>query len=106
MVSERLIERVGTRLRSLSDPVRVRIVGELERRPCTVQELADLLGRSHQSTSHHLNAMYHEGLLDRHRNGASVVYCLADFTVCRLLALAQESVVAQLEELGDLAETW
>ena len=103
MLVERLVERVSRRMRVIADPQRMRILAALEQKPYAVQELADLLGRSHQSTSHHLNALFGEGVVDRQQDGTRVVYCLADFTVCRLLLLAQEGVVAQLEELGELA---
>jgi DNA-binding transcriptional ArsR family regulator len=99
---EQLVGRVSRRLALLADPVRVRLLLSLERRRCTVQELADLLDRSHQATSHHLNALYREGVLDRERDGPRMMYSVADYTACRLLALAGESVVAQLEELGEL----
>jgi DNA-binding transcriptional ArsR family regulator len=100
-----LLERVTRRMHVLSDPTRLRLLLALEKREACVQELADELGLVHRNVSHGLNLLYREGLLSRRREGTLVVYSLADYSACRLVAQATASVTAQIEELGDLIRT-
>jgi DNA-binding transcriptional ArsR family regulator len=97
-----LLERVARRMQVLSDPTRLRLLSALEEHEACVQELADELGLVHRNVSHGLNLLYREGLLSRRREGTLVVYSLADYSACRLVAQATASVTAQIEELGDL----
>jgi DNA-binding transcriptional ArsR family regulator len=89
----------------LSDPTRLRLLLVLEKHESCVQQLADELGLVHRNVSHGLNLLYRERLLSRRREGTLVVYSLADYSACRLVAQAAESVTAQIEELGDLITT-
>ena len=100
-----LLERVTRRMHVLSDPTRLRLLFALEEHEACVQELADELGLVHRNVSHGLNLLYREGLLSRRREGTLVVYSLADYSACRLVAQATASVTAQIEELGDLITT-
>lgn len=101
-IREELIELVARRMQLLSDPWRVRLLLALQERERGVQELSDMLDRSRQATSHHLNTLFHEGVVVRRQDGTSLIYSLADYAVMRLLALAGQSVTARIEELGDL----
>jgi DNA-binding transcriptional ArsR family regulator len=104
-LQEELVGLVARRLQMLSDPLRLRLLLALERDEYSVGQLADVLDRSHKVTSHHLNVLFGEGLIARRREGTSVVYSLADYSVCRLLALAGQGVTARIEELGELIVT-
>jgi DNA-binding transcriptional ArsR family regulator len=64
--------------------------------------LADALDTEHRNASRNLNALCRDGLLARHREGTRVLYSLADYTVCRLVGQAAESIAAHVEELSDL----
>jgi ArsR family transcriptional regulator len=97
-----LLERVTRRMHVLADPTRLRLLLALEGHEACVQELADELGLVHRNVSHGLNLLYREGLLSRRKEGTLVVYSLADYSACRLVTQATESVTAQIEELGDL----
>jgi DNA-binding transcriptional ArsR family regulator len=100
-----LLERVTRRMHVLSDPTRLRLLFALEEGEACVQQLAEELGLVHRNVSHGLNLLYREGLLSRRREGTLVVYSLADYSACRLVAQATESITAQIEELGDLITT-
>jgi ArsR family transcriptional regulator len=89
-------------MRLLSDPVRVRILTILEQREACVRELADQLSATPQNVSHHLGALYRDGVLSRRKEGTTVIYALSDYTACRIVEQALESVTAQVEELGEL----
>jgi DNA-binding transcriptional ArsR family regulator len=100
-----LLERVARRMHVLSDPTRLRLLSTLEEHEACVQELADELGLVHRNVSHGLNLLYREGLVSRRREGTLVVYSLADYSACRLVAQATASVTAQIEELGEIITT-
>jgi DNA-binding transcriptional ArsR family regulator len=89
-------------MQMLSDPLRIRLLLALQDGESSVQELADALDVEHRNASRSLGALYREGVLTRRRDGTRVLYGISDFTACRLLGQAAESVVAQVEELGDL----
>ena len=67
-IPEGLLQLLSRRMQLLSDPVRVRILMILEQREACVQELADELGATHQNVSHHLGALYRDGVLTRRRS--------------------------------------
>jgi DNA-binding transcriptional ArsR family regulator len=89
----------------LSDPTRLRLLFALAEGEACVQQLADQLGLVHRNVSHGLNLLYREGLLSRRREGTLVVYALADYSSCRLVMQATESITAYIEELGELITT-
>ncbi len=74
----------------------------LEQREACVHELADELGATHQNVSHHLGALYRDGVLARRKDGTTVFYALSDYTALRILEQTLASVSAQVEELGEL----
>jgi DNA-binding transcriptional ArsR family regulator len=86
----------------LSDPLRIRLLLALQDGESSVQELADALDAEHRNASRSLSALHREGILTRRRDGTRVLYAISDFTACRLLGQAAESVVAHVEELGEL----
>lgn len=100
-----LLDRVTRRMHVLSDPTRLRLLFALEEHDACVQELANELGLVHRNVSHGLNLLYREEILTRRREGTLVVYSLADYSACRLVTQATESVTAQIEELADLITT-
>ncbi len=101
-LSEAVLGLVVRRMHLLADPLRIRLLLALQEGESSVQELADALDTEHRNASYNLNAMYREGVLTRRREGKQVLYSLADFTACRLIGQAAESVAAQVEELSDL----
>jgi len=101
MLSEAVLGLVAQRMQMLSDPVRIRLLLALQGGESSVQELADVLDTEHRNASYNLNALYREGILTRRREGKQMLYGVADFTACRLLGQAAESVVAHVEELSD-----
>ncbi len=102
-LSEGILELVARRMQLLSDPFRLRLLLALQGGgEASVQQLADKLGTEHRSASRNLNALCGDGLLIRRREGTRVLYSLADYTVCRIIAQAAQGVAAHVEELSDL----
>jgi DNA-binding transcriptional ArsR family regulator len=101
-LSDAVLGLVARRMQLLSDPLRVRLLLALQDGEASVQQLADALDTEHRNASRSLNALYRDGLLSRRREGTRVLYSLADYTACRLIGQAAESVAAHVEELSDL----
>jgi arsenate reductase len=73
-------EQIARNLRAMADPTRVQILSLIiessgGRRPVT--ELADELGLTQPTVSHHLRLMTEEGLLEREQEGRQVWYSIA-----------------------------
>ena len=72
-------ERIAHRLRAVADPTRIQILSLIVsatdgRRPVT--ELADELGLSQPTVSHHLRVMTDEGILTREQDGRQAWYSI------------------------------
>lgn len=85
----------------LSTPCRVRILCELCKSERNVGELLALVGGSQPNMSHHLNALYRGGVVQRRREGAKVFYQLVPGKVDLLCdALRQQRQAACLDQGG------
>jgi DNA-binding transcriptional ArsR family regulator len=93
---------VASRLALLSDPTRIQLLALLERQEGTVQALADEMPGTPQNISRHLCILHRAGIVARRREGTSVYYSLVDYSACRLLDQALESITGQIDELADL----
>src|SRR5512135_1696864 len=76
--------------KALSDPNRLKIVGLLARHPHNVEQLADDLGLSASTVSHHLSYLAHAGLVEARPHGHYLIYTLRlkvmQKMACHLLA--------------------
>jgi len=81
--------------KALADPSRLKIVGLLARKPCTVEELAAMLDLRASTISHHLSFLKHIGLVSARAEGYYSVYQLEE------KALREKSKrLLSIEELG------
>ena len=101
---EPVVGLVTSRLALLADPTRVRLLGLLEQHEATAHDLAEEMASTPQNISRHLCLLHKAGVVARRREGACTVYSLVDYSACRLLDQALESVSGQLEELVDLVK--
>jgi len=76
---------VAERMRVLSTPSRVQILGRLKEGACAVGELADAVGMEPSAVSHQLRQLRHLGLVVGERRGKRVIYDLHDPHVAELL---------------------
>ena len=67
-------ERIARDLKLLSDPTRVLILTELDRKPATVGEIAERVGVAQPTASVHVRQLREAGLLVATRDGASSSY--------------------------------
>jgi DNA-binding transcriptional ArsR family regulator len=96
------IELIAARLKVIAEPTRIRLMGLLNEREATVQELTDRLPTTHQNVSKHLAALYQAGMVSRRTEGSSVHYALVDWTGWWLVEQMAASVAARLDELHGL----
>lgn len=89
---ELLLQRVAQRLRSMGNPMRLRILHVLEDGEHTVNEIVEAVQASGQTTqanvSKHLTSLRAAGLVTSRRDGMNVFYAVADpsvFVICRTM---------------------
>jgi DNA-binding transcriptional ArsR family regulator len=87
---------VAERMRVLSTPSRVQILGRLKEGACAVGELADAVGMEPSAVSHQLRQLRHLGLVVGERRGKHVIYDLHDPHVAELL----DQAVFHVQHLG------
>lgn len=75
-----LIESIAGLLWAVAEPNRIALLDALDTEEAGVQELADLVGLSHQNTSHHLSVLRRAGILRRRRLGNVNLYAIEDWT--------------------------
>lgn len=69
-------EQLLTRMKSLADPSRLRLVALCRQGECSVSELARVISQSQPRVSQHLRQLCEAGLLERFRDGRRVFYRL------------------------------
>lgn len=104
-MTEAVAELISGRLRTLGQPLRLRLIDLVDLRPdMTVQELADVLGATQQNVSQHLAILFRAGVLGRKKDGTRVHYFLADRHTVPLLENAAAGIGQQLAELSRVVE--
>ena len=78
-------ETVAGVLRSLSHPVRLKILSRLIERERSVNELTEMCGTSQSAMSQFLKRMKTEGLIGSRRDGQFVFYRISDPKLHRLM---------------------
>ncbi len=97
--TQRVFEQVAHYFGLLADPTRLRILSCLcaEERP--VNDVVQKIGLTQANVSRHLNILYRAGVLDRRREGNSVLYRVIDpnfVDICRTVSITVAS-----RDLGD-----
>jgi len=83
-LSAAAIEMIAGRFRILGEPLRVRIIQELETGEKTVSQLVEAVGSTQPNVSKHLRLMQEAGIIGRRQEG-NLVYCyVSDESVLRL----------------------
>jgi DNA-binding transcriptional ArsR family regulator len=92
-----LVELVAHRFRVLGQPMRVRLIEELERRgQANVQALADELSTTQQNASRHLGVLAKSGLVARRQDGRVVWYSVANGEAFELIETTAAALIAEL----------
>ena len=85
-VDVKKIERIATLLKTIAHPLRLGVVHLLEKNErLSVTEICELLDSEQSLTSHHLQVMRVNGILQVERQGRSMFYSLKNINVTRLM---------------------
>lgn len=84
-------EQASEFLKSLANPVRLRILCMLADGEATVGEITDRLAARQSLVSQHLALLRKDGLVQPTRDGQSIRYALADSRVERLIGVLYET---------------
>lgn len=96
-MNSELVELVAERFKALGEPARLRILQSLRSGEKAVTELMRDTGLSQANTSRHLQLLYTLGFVARRKEGAYVLYRLADDSVLRLCDLMCGRLEQQLQ---------
>lgn len=96
------LEMVAGRFRLLSEPVRLRILQELQADEQSVGALVELLDLQQANVSKHLQLLHQAGVVTRRREGLQVFYRIADPSIFDLCNLVCGSIEQQLEHELDV----
>lgn len=102
-MSDKMIELVARRFRLLGEPLRIRLLQQLQKGERTVGELVEALEGNQPNVSKHLSLLYDAGLVGRRREGTSIYYAISDPMIFKLCDLVCRSEVRRSErELKEL----
>jgi ArsR family transcriptional regulator, cadmium/lead-responsive transcriptional repressor len=93
-------EALSRYFRVLGDPTRLRIVEALLEGERTVSDLVDLLGVPQSRVSNHLACLRWCRFVDSERRGRTVVYCISDERIARVLELASSLAEPNCDHLA------
>jgi len=91
------LELVAARFKAMSEPLRLRILHELERSEQSVSALAQSVGSTQPNVSKHLKVLQDAGMLKRRQQGNTAFYSIADAMVFELCDMICSRLVDRLE---------
>jgi DNA-binding transcriptional ArsR family regulator len=78
------LELVAARFRAMGEPLRLRILQQLEEGEQSVNALAESVSSTQPNVSKHLKILHEAGLVNRRQQGTSAYYAIADSMVFEL----------------------
>lgn len=91
-MSDKMTALVAHRFRTLGEPLRLKILQQLESGEKTVGELVENLDAGQPNISKHLGILSDAGLVARRRDGTRVLYAIGDpivFRLCQLICRSE-----------------
>ena len=83
--SPKKLENNATLLKSLADPIRLKMIYLLKNGELCVCEILEAMDKSQSTISHHLNMMKKENILLTRKEGKWIYYRLADENIIEIL---------------------
>ena len=102
-LSSEAVELVAARFRTLGEPIRIRILQELQSGERNVTDLVAAVGSTQPNVSKHLRTLQEAGLAARRQDGNSVYYSVADPSVFDLCDAVCGSIGARLTQSAAVA---
>jgi DNA-binding transcriptional ArsR family regulator len=103
-LSHEAVDLVATRFRVLGEPIRIRILQELQSGEKNVTQLVEAIGSTQPNISKHLRILQESGLIGRRQAGTAVYCYIADPSVFELCDAVCASLETRLTKAGRLAE--
>lgn len=97
-LSPEATELVAARFKTLSEPIRLQILQNLENGEMNVTTITQLVNSTQPNVSKHLRTLQDEGLVARRQDGNTVYYRIADESVFELCRVVCDSLKTQFEE--------
>lgn len=96
------IELIANRFKTLSEPIRLRILQNLQDGEKSVTELTEAVETSQPNVSKHLKILQDAGVVKRNQQGNIVYYSIADesiFTLCETVCSSLETRLKNQAEI-------
>ncbi len=90
LLSDGELEEVALRFRLLGEPMRLRVLQAVCRKPRTVSEIVEAVGATQANVSKHLLLLAGAGILARQKDGQHVRYGMKDPLALKLCALVHK----------------
>jgi len=97
-----LVDVIARRFRVIGEPMRIRILDRLRDDEASVNELCAAIPASQQNVSKHLGILLDAGIVGRRKEGARVLYSIADESIISLCEQVCGGLRHQLAELNAL----
>ena len=97
MLTPEALELVAAGFRAMADPLRLRILHDLESGERSVSTLAAGVGTTQPNVSRHLKVLQNAGLVSRRPEGNMVYYSIADAMVLEICEMACSRLRDRLE---------
>lgn len=88
--------------RAVNDPRRLQILYALADAPCNVSELAERLDAPQPTVSRHLAVLRQTGVAEPHRDGAAVIYRIAEPRILEVLEIMRSMLRDRLAKESNL----
>ena len=102
-LSVQAIDLVADRFRVLGEPIRIRILQELQGGERNVTQLVEAIGSTQPNISKHIRILQESGLIGRRQVGTAVYCAIADPSVFDLCDAVCASIQMRLSEGARLA---
>ncbi|HKZ62191.1 MAG TPA: metalloregulator ArsR/SmtB family transcription factor [Nitrososphaera sp.] len=98
MKPERLFELHAEVCKTLSNPLRLRIINELQPGEISVGALAKKLGIRQAHLSQHLAVLRQRGVVKTRRDGPNIYYSISNLKIVKACSLIREVLLEQLQK--------
>jgi ArsR family transcriptional regulator len=98
MKQERLFELHAEVCKTLSNPVRLKVINELQEGEMTVGALAKKLGIRQAHVSQHLALLRQRGVVKTRRDGPNIYYGISNPKIVKACGLIREVLLEQLQK--------
>jgi len=84
-LNQKKLEEVATKLKAIAHPIRISIMEILERKgPMNVSQIYETLNLNQATTSHHLNILKINKVLDSKKDGKKTFYMVRPQSIVRI----------------------